>query len=406
MRHAACTRRDAVKRNLQHTMIFPSRQTGKAGHYAMIFCPHKRFAASACTRRDGVSSVCRAVLWAALTLAGFVGAPGLVGAHAHAGAVQDEARLRAGGFSTDFTLRSVELSEIIPGGPPKDGIPSIDTPQFVPAGAVSTAPRGDGGFYLTDRDPVIELALNGLARAYPLRILIWHEIVNDELAGRPVVVTYCPLCNSAIVFERRMDGQTLDFGTTGLLRNSDLVMYDRTSESFWQQFTGKAIVGAHTGAQLRRLPSLTRSFASFKMAHPRGEVLVPSGPARPYGRNPYVSYDSRELPYPLFTGDLPEDLPPMARVLIVYDGAEKHAVTLARLRAEGEVALAGDVVATWRSGMASALDTPAIENGADIGEVHVQRRGQGGDGLATPLAHDVTFAFVIHAFEPGLPVMR
>jgi len=135
---------------------------------------------------------------------------------------------------TDFTKHSVDFSEIMSGGPPKDGIPSIDDPKFVTLAELKD---------VADTEPVIGFSHNGDARAYPLRILIWHEIVNDVVGGLPITVTYCPLCNSAIVFDRRLDGQVLDFGTTGKLRKSDLVMYDRQTESWWQQFLGEAIVG-------------------------------------------------------------------------------------------------------------------------------------------------------------------
>ena len=151
---------------------------------------------------------------------------------------------------------------------------------------------------LTPSDPVIGLAIGGDARAYPLRILIWHDIVNDTVAGVPVTVTYCPLCNSAIVFDRRVPPHVLDFGTTGKLRNSDLVMYDRQTESWWQQFTGEAIVGALTGTQLKLLPARLESFAEFKARHPAGQLLVPTDPKkRDYGRNPYVGYDLSAGPF-------------------------------------------------------------------------------------------------------------
>jgi hypothetical protein len=127
--------------------------------------------------------------------------------------------------NTDFSKMSVDPSEIISGGPRKDGIPSIDDPTFTPAAQVDIPPTV----------PVISLQVNGEAKAYPLGILMSHEIVNDRIGGIPVTVTYCPLCNSAIVFDARLDGMELTFGTTGNLRNSDLVMYDRQTESWWQQ---------------------------------------------------------------------------------------------------------------------------------------------------------------------------
>jgi hypothetical protein len=133
--------------------------------------------------------------------------------------------------NTDFTRHSVDLEEIIPGGPPKDGIPSIDGPEFVPVAEAA----------LPENEPVIGLVVSEDARAYPLRILIWHEIVNDVVGGVPVAVAYCPLCNTGLVFDRRVGEEVLEFGTTGKLRRSDLVMYDRTTESWWQQFLGEAI---------------------------------------------------------------------------------------------------------------------------------------------------------------------
>ena len=169
--------------------------------------------------------------------------------------------------NTDFSRRSIDLADILSGGPPKDGIPSIDKPR-----TVAIAEAGN----LTDTEPVIGLVLNGKARAYPLRIMIWHEIVNDELGGVPVTVTYCPLCNSSIVFDRRLGGKILDFGTTGKLRYSDLVMYDRQTESWWQQFLGEGIVGEMTGQRLKIIPSRLESFADFKKRAPDGDVLVVS----------------------------------------------------------------------------------------------------------------------------------
>ena len=166
----------------------------------------------------------------------------------------DEAErfVRMGWAKTDFSQVAIPLSEVMSGGPPRDGIPPIDDPQFQPAAADRT---------LSAREPVVSIEINGDARAYPLRILIWHEIVNDIVGGKPVTVTYCPLCNAAIVFDRMVDGEAKDFGTTGLLRNSDLIMYDRQTESWWQQFTGKAIAGSQVGSSLKFLPARLESCA-------------------------------------------------------------------------------------------------------------------------------------------------
>ncbi|MGI9436571.1 MAG: DUF3179 domain-containing (seleno)protein, partial [Geminicoccaceae bacterium] len=146
---------------------------------------------------------------------------------------------------TDFDQASVPFDEIKDGGPPKDGIPPIDEPVFV------KLEESD----LPDIEPVIGVIIDDTARAYPLRILIWHEIVNDVIGDTPIAVTFCPLCNTGIVFDRRLGDEVLDFGTTGKLRNSDLVMYDRQTESWWQQFLGEGIVGEMTGQTLDTIPA-------------------------------------------------------------------------------------------------------------------------------------------------------
>jgi len=177
-------------------------------------------------------------------------------------------------WKTNFKKHSVPLNEIISGGPPKDGIPAIDTPRF------ETVAEGDR--WLKPREPVALFVQKGDARAYPLQILIWHEIVNDVVGGSPATVTFCPLCNTTITFDRRLKGRVLDFGTTGKLRLSDLVMYDRQTESWWQQATGEAIVGDLTGKRLTFLPSQVVSWETFKQAYPQGKVSPPgTSSARP-----------------------------------------------------------------------------------------------------------------------------
>ncbi|KAA3656034.1 MAG: DUF3179 domain-containing protein, partial [Chloroflexi bacterium] len=192
-------------------------------------------------------------------------------------------------WNTNWNLHTIDYADILSGGPPRDGIPSIDFPTFV---SISEAEE-----WLVDVEPVIALEINGDARAYPLHVITWHEIVNDTVGDEPVVVTFCPLCNSAIVFERVVDGEVVEFGVSGLLRNSDLIMYDRTDESLWQQFTGEGIVGNHSGKQLTFLPSSLVSFADFKAAFPDGTILSrETGFNRAYGENPYAGYDTYDSP--------------------------------------------------------------------------------------------------------------
>lgn len=288
---------------------------------------------------------------------------------------------------TDFSQHAVKYDEIFSGGPPKDGIPAIDRPSFI-----SVREAED----LAPREPVISIEVGGEPRAYPLRIMIWHEIVNDMVGGTPIAVTWCPLCNSSVVFDRRIAGGTLSFGTTGKLRNSDLVMYDRETESWWQQFSGECIVGELLGAQLKFVPARVESIERFRSRFPNGQVLVPPGPAaRAYGRNPYAGYDSAERPF-LFRGSLPDGIPPLARVVSV--GEEAWALDLLRKRRRIE---AGDLVITWDPGQSSPLDAAVIDEGQDIGNVVVERRTSHG---LEDTVYDVSFAFAFHAFHPQAPI--
>ena len=216
---------------------------------------------------------------------------------------------------TDFTKTSVDLTEIQSGGPKKDGIPAIDDPKFVSS--------AEAGKWIAPKEPVISLEIGGKARAYPLQILMFHEIANDELGGIPISVTFCPLCNASIVFDRRINGQILDFGTTGNLRKSDMVMYDRQTESWWQQFTGNAIIGDLVGTKLKRLTGNIVAFEDFVKAYPDGDVLSrETGHSRPYGENPYRGYDSIEDRPFLFFDPLDPRLPVMERVLNISIAGE------------------------------------------------------------------------------------
>jgi hypothetical protein len=302
---------------------------------------------------------------------------------------------------TDFSKHSVSFAGIKSGGPPKDGIPAIDAPRFE---RLADGKATGSSAALGDTEPVIALSIGEDARAYPLRVLIWHEIANDIVGGTPVVVTYCPLCNAALVFERAVDGRVLDFGTTGKLRHSDLVMYDRQTESWWQQFTGEAIVGAMIGRHLRLIPSRLESFDRFRQRFPQGKVLIPNNPnARNYGRNPYVGYDATGHRPFLYDGSLPEGIEPMERIVAVETAPARHeAWTLALLRHRGTVQSA-DLLIQWQPGQTSALDKASIPAGRDVGNVIVRR--QQGDRLVD-VPYDVTFAFVFHAFRPNSPIHK
>lgn len=227
-------------------------------------------------------------------------------------------------WKTDFTKHSIPLSEIISGGPPKDGIPAIDKPAF---DTVEAAEK-----WLKPKEPVILFRSNGDARAYPLQILIWHEIVNDTIGGTPAAITFCPLCNTAIAFDRRLKDRVLDFGTTGRLRFSDLVMYDRQTESWWQQITGEAIVGSLTGERLTMLPAQIVAWETFRATFPAGRVLSrATGFPRAYGANPYVGYDDVNSSPFLYRGPQDKRLRPMERVVAVSLGREDVAYPFSTL---------------------------------------------------------------------------
>ncbi|MBA2342832.1 MAG: DUF3179 domain-containing protein [Thermoleophilaceae bacterium] len=281
------------------------------------------------------------------------------------------------GWRTDFAKHNVALDEFRSGGPGRDGIPPIDEPKPV------SQKQAEG--FLDDREPVLVVERGGAVRAYPVQILIWHEIVNDELGGRQIAVTYCPLCNSSVVFDRRVGGRTLSFGTTGNLRKSDLVMWDRQTESWWQQLSAEAIVGTLTGTKLDVLPSQTLSWASFKARYPRGDVLSrDTGAERDYCRNPYAGYDKRDSEPFLLNGDSDDRLPPKERVAAVFAGGEVAVFPFSRLAREPVVndEVGGKkVVVLYAPGVTSALDAASISASKDVGTAAAFERRVGGRTL-------------------------
>lgn len=301
------------------------------------------------------------------------------------------------GWRTDFTRHTVPLAEFLSGGPPKDGIPAVDRPRFV---SVEEARP-----WLEGREPVIELAIGSERRAYPLQILIWHEIVNDRVGEVPVVVTFCPLCNTALAFDRRLRGRVLDFGTTGNLRHSDLVMYDRQTETWWQQFGGEAVVGALAGRRLRQLPATIVAFEDFAARNPRGSVLSrETGHNRRYGQNPYAGYDDVDSS-PIFPAQNAADqrLQPKERVVFVERRGRALAVPFGLLRARGTIrtTLAGERLEfRWLPGVRSALDDAEIGSGREVGSARVR-------ALPTRRAvpFDTPFWFAVAAFRENVTIV-
>lgn len=207
-----------------------------------------------------------------------------------ASSTQESSQTRQEVLTTDGVKHSIPLNEILSGGPGKDGIPSIDKPSFISANESS---------FLNDTDPGVGLVVKGEARFYPYRILVWHEIVNDAIQGEPVLVTYCPLCATGIVFDRRVAGVVQTFGVSGRLWRSNLLMYNRAgsevNESLWSQVLGEAVLGVNTGEKLAVLPSDIMRWADWKKLYPNTKVLSPkTGIARDYGRDPYGDYYTSE----------------------------------------------------------------------------------------------------------------
>jgi Protein of unknown function (DUF3179) len=226
----------------------------------------------------------------------------------------------------------------------------------------------------------VALDVSGDARAYPVQSLMWHEIVNDTVGGTPVSVTYCPLCNSGLVFERVVNGRVLDFGTSGKLYKSDLVMYDRQTDSLWAQLEGRAIVGSLAGTRLLAIPTNTIAYEDWKAAHPAGRVLSrETGYGRRYGANPYTSYDAVGVPPFAFTGRLDDRLPPKERVVGVVLGGEVRAYAWRVLMRQPVLhdALGGEpLVVFYRPGALSPLDA----------EENAHSRGVGATAVYRPLA--------------------
>ncbi|MEM9652949.1 MAG: DUF3179 domain-containing protein [Actinomycetota bacterium] len=267
----------------------------------------------------------------------------------------------------------VDRNRIVSGGPTPDGIPSIDQPTFSPVEAID---------WLADDEPVAVLTIDGQTRIYPAQILIWHEIVNDDINGRPVAMTYCPLCNSVVAFDATVTGPDggdliLDFGTSGALYQSALVMYDRQTESLWTHFDGVAVIGTLLGANLDILPAAMVSWVDAREAHPEAAVLDrPADSSRPYGTVPYPNYETAPPASAFVTVEPDPRLAAKERVVGINLGDRRIAVDRRALQQTGLRKIqigAGepDLVVLWEPGTASALDGENIEDGVAVGSVGV-----------------------------------
>ncbi len=311
-------------------------------------------------------------------------------------------------WPTDFSRRTVGLDELILGIgviDPRDRIPPIDTPKFEPI---------RGATWIGAREPGALVQLDGDVRFYPLSILTRHEIVNDRFGDRPVAVTFCPLCNSALTFDRRVDGEVLRFGVSGLLRNSDLVMYDDATTSLWQQITGEAIVGDFAGTRLEPIATSIVSYADAVENFPDALSLSEeTGFGISYGVNGYTGYSSRESPA-LFDGELDDRFPALSRVVGVSAGGTDKAYPFAVISEELAVndEVGGVPVAVlWGGDTADALDALVIADAAAIGTgIAFDRRVDGrtltftsaGDDLFTDAETGSTWTLLGKAVEGPL----
>jgi hypothetical protein len=280
----------------------------------------------------------------------------------------------------DLANATIPRNEIVPGGPPRDGIPSIDHPHFVRPNQVN---------FLRDEDRVLSFKIDSEVRAYPLRILNSHEIVNDQISDQPVAVTYCPLAGAAIAFDRRVNGRTLSFGVSGLLYQSDLVMYDRETESLWPQIGMKAVSGVQVGAQLRWLPSEDTTWRAWREAHPDGKVLSPqSSYPEEYARDPYREYErSSETMFPV-KWSRPE-LPKKSWVVGVIVNGQAKAYALDDLKRETRV----------QDNVAGAQLEIAYDPARRTAEIIDKQNG-------TPVPFTIAYWFAWQAFYPKTELFR
>lgn len=388
-------------------------------------------------------------------------------------------------LGVDVRWSSISLDTILRGGPPPQGIPALGF-RGDRAGAARPSPEPryiavEEATWIEAREPVIVVELNGETRVYPLQILTWHEIVNDTLGDVPIAVTFCPLCNSALAFDRRVgldpvteararaaipDLETLrlpaswrevhdaqgpgpapevgidvTFGVSGLLVNSNLLMFDDRTNTLWTQLLGEGVVGTLTGVRLLRYPAPIVAFEAARAEHPDATVVSrQTGFSRAYGTNPYVGYDAVDTPAFLFRGPADGRLPPKARVAAVAAESDPVAYpfdALNDLRVVNDAIADRPVVVFWTPGTRSALDTSAIAAGRDVGAVTIFERTVDGRVLTfepqgdtfvdvetgttwnlfgtaiegelagarlTPVAHEDTLWFAWAAFRPDTRV--
>jgi hypothetical protein len=281
------------------------------------------------------------------------------------------------GFHVTHSL--LPASEIVPGGPPRDAIPALTDPAHVDADAAAR--------WLSPQDRVLGLSLEGSASAYPVAIMSWHEVVNDRLGETPVLVTYCPLCGTGMAFYSRAGGEVRRFGVSGLLYNSNLLLYDRQTESLWSQALGQAVTGPLRGTRLEPLPLTHTTWSAWLAEHPHTRVLSrATGHDRDYDQDPYLDYrEKRGVFFPLSHQD--ERYPPKTWVLGVEVGEAVRAYPFPELAAVG-----GEVVDTLGGTTVRVV----------LDAEHQSARAMDGEGRGLPAVMAYWFAWA--AFHPETDV--
>lgn len=282
----------------------------------------------------------------------------------------------------DLSNLSVPLDAIDHGGPPRDGIPAIYQPKYLPA---------DKANFLRPDDRVLGFSIDGIYRAYPIFILNWHELVNSEINKQPYLISYCPLCGTGMAFSSMVHGQHLQFGVSGLLYSSDVLFYDRQSDSLWSQIHRRAISGKWLGESLEQLPLEHTTWKKWREKHPQTQVLSNRlGYKREYRNDPYRGYEKSKQLFFKVAHKIPKEYHPKERVLGLIVNGKAKAYPFAELRKQGQAIFMDEF-----NGQSFQIRWDQSNNSAHILDL---------DGK--PIVTTIAFWFAWYAFYPETKIFR